>query len=358
MAAALFGKKEPGDVDPAETPSDDRPSELVQLTAQLGQLGELLEKANEQIAAYLVRRESQFAGGTGEGGSGGLGQQITALLEKLDKLVAGSAPGATGVSPVRGEHGQDARATQPPGGEGLKALLEPLRERLDQVDAGVKALGEKSTVKDATNEGASGATILEAVQRLQSQLDGGLQRIVDLLAPAEEPEEKAAGAATGSAHWEWAVLGPDLAQRPNLASQRQQLLSGVLEGDPGACALTGQLLVFQSAPAERLPQLLKDLGEAFYRWHPKTVDQPDHAPHGVGSVPGTNLMEEALVEWLRRSCEAAGIYNTIALVHPGERFDSTRHTAASRGVEITDVHGWIVLRDNGKVYTKAAVAVQ
>jgi len=343
MAAALFGKKEPGDVDPAETPSDDRPSELVQLTAQLGQLGELLEKANEQIAAYLVRRESQFAGGTGEGGSGGLRQQITALLEKLDKLVAGSAPGATGVSPVRGEHGQDARATQPPGGEGLKALLEPLRERLDQVAAGVKALGEKST-KDATNDGASGATILEAVQRLQSQLEGGLQRIVDLLAPAEEPEENAAGAA-GNAHWEWAVLGPDLAQRPNLASQRQQLLSGVLEGDPGACALAGQLLVFQSAPAERLPQLLKDLGEAFYRWHPKTA-------------PLANPMEEALVEWLRRSCEAAGIYNTIALVHQGERFDSTRHTAASRGVEITDVHGWIVLRDNGKVYTKAAVAVQ
>ncbi|MFH1922948.1 MAG: hypothetical protein ABIP48_24045, partial [Planctomycetota bacterium] len=173
MAAALFGKKEPGDVDPAETPSDDRPSELVQLTAQLGQLGELLEKANEQIAAYLVRRESQAAGGAGvssQEASGAPGQQITALAEKLD-----------------------------------------------QVAAGVKALCEKSTVKDATNEGASGATILEAVQRLQSQLDGGLQRIVDLLAPAEEPEENAAGAA-GNAHWEWAVLGPDLAQRPNLAS--------------------------------------------------------------------------------------------------------------------------------------------
>ena len=31
---------------------------------------------------------------------------------------------------------------------------------------------------------------------------------------------------------------------------------------------------------------------------------------------------------------------------------------ASRGVEIVQVLGWIVLRDNGKVYTKAAVEVR
>lgn len=297
MAAALFGKKEPGDAESAETSGDDRPSELDQLTGRLGQLGELLEKANEQIAAYLVRRESHAGGGAGEGASAVLGQQIAALSEKLD-----------------------------------------------QVAAGMKTLCENSTLKDVASEGALGASILEAVQRLHGRLEGGLERIVDLLAPPEEPEENVAGTA-GSAHWEWAILGPDLAQRPNLAFERGQLLSGVLEGDSGACALAGQLLVFQSAPAERLPQLLKDLGEAFYRWRPKTD-------------PNTSPMEEALVEWLRRSCEAAGIFNTIALVHPGERFDSTRHTAASRGVEITEVHGWIVLRDNGKVYTKAAVAVQ
>ncbi len=69
-------------------------------------------------------------------------------------------------------------------------------------------------------------------------------------------------------------------------------------------------------------------------------------------------MEQALVAWLKRACEAAGIPNTIELVHPGERFDSARHTAATRGVEITEVRGWIVLRDNGKVYTKASVAVR
>ena len=170
-----------------------------------------------------------------------------------------------------------------------------------------------------------------------------MQRLADLLGSQEAADAVPPGA--GMDDWQQAILGRDLVAQPALAFQRQQLLDGVLEGDPGASALAGQLLVFQSAPAERLPQLLKDIGEAYYRWQPKTS-------------AGTTPMEDALAGWLRRSCEAAGIFNCIELVHPGERFDSGRHTAASRGVEITEVRGWIVLRDNGKVYTKANVAVR
>ena len=91
--------------------------------------------------------------------------------------------------------------------------------------------------------------------------------------------------------------------------------------------------------------LLKEIGEAFYRWQPK-------------AQPGANRMEDALVAWLQRACEDAGIGNSIELVDPGERFDSSRHSADGRGVEIIEVRGWIVLRDNGKVYTKATVAVR
>jgi len=71
-------------------------------------------------------------------------------------------------------------------------------------------------------------------------------------------------------------------------------------------------------------------------------------------------METALAAWLKETCAEAGIANIIELGNPGERFDSTRHTASTRGggVEITEVLGWIVLRDNGKVYTKATVAVR
>ena len=65
-----------------------------------------------------------------------------------------------------------------------------------------------------------------------------------------------------------------------------------------------------------------------------------------------------MVAWLVRACEQAGMANTIELVSLGERFDSLRHNAQRPGVEITQVLGWIVLRDNGKVYTKASVAVK
>ena len=92
--------------------------------------------------------------------------------------------------------------------------------------------------------------------------------------------------------------------------------------------------------------LLKEIGEAFYRWQPRNNSRPSD-------------MEQALV---RPGCNgparcrawptASSWYN------PGERFDSMRHNASKPGVEITQVLGWIVLRDNGKVYTKAAVAVK
>jgi hypothetical protein len=209
--------------------------------------------------------------------------------------------------------------------QSIRPLLAPLQERLDGL---ARQLG----------------SLADGLRDVGTQVEGGYREIARLLAPPEPvAEPQPAPRVTGD--WERAIVGPSLAANPNLAFQRQQLVTGVLDGDAGACALAGQLLVFQSAPAERLPQLLKDIGEAYYRWQPKTRT-------------ATSPMEEALVAWLRQCCELAGISNTIELVHPGERFDAARHNAASRGVEITAVHGWIVLRDNGKVYMKAAVEVR
>jgi hypothetical protein len=329
MAAALFGKKDCDEPQGAGASPGEAPSDLGQLAGQLGQLGEMLAQAKEQIAAYLVRRESQPAtSDTDPQVVADISRQIAQVAEKVDKL-ATAGPSTDGGVPG------------PPDESGLKAMLEPLGAKLDQVEASVKALSERPSAS-APPDGPTNAAILQAVGQLQTQLDAGLRHLAELLAPPEEPDEDTPAT---SAQWEQAILGPSLAQEPALAFQRQQLLGGVLEGNAGACALAGQLLVFQSAPPERLPQLLKDLGEAFYRWQPK-------------KTPGTNPVEEALVAWLQRSCENAGIYNTIELVHAGERFDSTRHNATSRGVEITEVRGWIVLRDNGRVYTKATVAVR
>ena len=319
--AALFGKKDQNEPDVPQPTGEEEQTPLKELSSQLGKLGGLFTQANQQIVEYLVQRESQFSGGEGGESAAVLARKIDSLSEKLDRLTSGTTtPGPANAAP--GEQSLDA--------------LAPLYEKLDRLESSMKAPADASS-------GTAGDPALEAIRQLRVQLDGGIRHLSDLLAPQSEPVEESSGPA-GSSDWERAILGPDLVEYGELAFQRRQLTEGVLGGDPGACALAGQLLVFQSAAAERLPQVLKDIGEAFYRWQPKVA-------------PGMNPMEETLAKWLRASCEAAGIYNTIELVHPGERFDSSRHTASSRGVEITQVHGWIVLRDNGKVYTKATVSV-
>lgn len=311
-------KKEP-DENPAESEvsegapetGSDAPDRFRELTERLAGLGQLLDQTNRQVVEYLIHRESQATAGQ---------------------------PAAKAAS------------------EGtLNAALRPLQERLDQVDAKLKALAQRpaegvpedsigpalAQIRDGLNQ--QYAALAEGIRQVHGSLNAGLQNLQELLRPAE-PEPPAAGPATSS-DWQRIIFGPELAEHPGLEFQRQQLLNGLMEGDPGACSLIGQLLVFRSALTEKMPPLLKEIGEAYYRWQPKTR-------------PGTTKMEEVLVEWLGETMQDAGIANTIELVHPGQRFDSTRHSAATRGVEITEVRGWIVLRDNGKVYTKASVAVK
>ena len=302
---------------PGEDANDDA-GEIEKLTEHLGRLGQLLEQANGQVAAYLLRRETQAA----------------------------AAPATPALS-----------------NEAIKAALRPLAEQLDQSNAKLDVLGEmaaaartanrpaEDTVGPAINQlrgsiGEMKDALAGAFRQLRQRVDEGLAELAGYLRPPEpaESDEPAFGPPSGG-DWERVMLGPALAENPDLMFQRQQLLRGVLDGDAAACSFAGQLLVFQSAPPEKMPALLKDIGEAYYRWEPKTT-------------PEAGDMEQALSAWLQRACDDARIANTIELVHPGERFDSTRHTATDRGVEITEVYGWIVLRDNGKVYTKASVAVK
>ena len=230
-------------------------------------------------------------------------------------------------------------ASGPEGAPGPVELADVLRE-LGRAGELLAAANQK--IADYLAQRGDGTA--QAVERLQNQLDRGFLHLAELLAPRPAPARSQEGGVS-LADWERAVLGDELAGQPGLAFQRNQLLSGVLEGEAAACALAGQLLVFRSAAAERLPPLLKEIGEAYYRWQPK-------------NRPGNSPFEESLAAWLQRKCEAAGLHNTIELVHPGERFDAARHNASSRGVEITEVLGWVVLRDNGKVYTKATVSVR
>lgn len=145
--------------------------------------------------------------------------------------------------------------------------------------------------------------------------------------------------------WEEILLGSELSNNAALSAVRQEFLSDVIGGAAEARALAGQLLLSQTASVEEMPERFRHVGEAYYRWRPRTTTAEDP-------------LEEALANWLTRRADEAGLRNSIQLVRPGDRFDNNRHTAPTRGVEVAAVHGWVVLRDNQKVYTKASVTVQ
>ena len=102
-----------------------------------------------------------------------------------------------------------------------------------------------------------------------------------------------------------------------------------------------QLMTFRSSTAERMAKMLKDIGEAYYRWHPT----------------GNDASRDALIQWMHALLEQVGLGNRIAIVQSGDRYDMQRHNSKEKGVEVVDVYGWAVLRDNGKVYSKASVSV-
>lgn len=343
MAFSWSGKKDVvGSSQAAEPCVGDQAREFEQLTGHLEKLRELFQQANERIAAYLIRRESQFGAASGASGeAANLRERLDSLAEMIQRLAM--VPSA----PAAGADSGSAVAREPPSSHLIAELKDAVRASVDQAlqEAVQATLNElRNSLKGiAADMPRQWAGVESQIRQLQEQSEQSLRKLAELAAspqPEDEPQP-----AVSSGDWEQAILGAALAADPALAFQRQQLLSGVLEGNAGACALAGQLLVFHSSPAERLPQLLKDVGEAYYRWQPKTR-------------PGNTPMEESLVRWLQQNCETAGLANVIELVHPGERFDSTRHAASTRGVEITEVLGWIVLRDNGKVYTKASVVVR
>lgn len=235
--------------------------------------------------------------------------------------------------------------------------LESLEQAIGAIRAGVQQQHELAA---------------QGFQSLAMQLDAAMQQLQTMAAdlaqqqtaaaspPVAEPVPTAIpveaaitsfpGVNTGAAgsagsDLENMLFGQDLAAGEYLAIERSALLQGLAVSGAEAVNLAGQILVFRSAPADKLAQLLRDVGEAYYRWRPETAH-------------GEDRLREALVGWLHARCETAGVRNKIELVRPGDRYDTKRHNAKDRGVEIASIGGWIVLRENGSVYTKAAVTVR
>ena len=236
--------------------------------------------------------------------------------------------------------------------------LADIEQKLEQVLRRMEVLpATPASSSSAAHSAASEVSLNAILQPLAAKVDALCQQqthLVELLERIEGQATIDAGTANdrnsvpgtaGQGDWPAALLGDELSQLRSIEGQRQKLLTGLLSGQDAARALVGQILVFQAARAEQIPQLLQDLGEAYYRWQPK-------------GRPGASPLEKALAGWAERRCEAGGVTNRIELVDPGQRFDTTRHNSTTRGVEVDAVWGWVVLRDNGKVYTKAAVGVR
>jgi hypothetical protein len=140
------------------------------------------------------------------------------------------------------------------------------------------------------------------------------------------------------------LLGPALAGETHYGD-RSELIQGIYQNDDAALSLVGQVMIFRGASPERRPQLLKEIGEAFYRWR------------GAPAM-GDDDFRDYLVAYLVSECEASGVPITVELVQVGDRYDSKRHQAKQRGVEVAGVEGWVVLRGSGRVYTKATVVLK
>jgi len=145
--------------------------------------------------------------------------------------------------------------------------------------------------------------------------------------------------------WERALLGDELCTNDSVVDDRRELMDGTLAGEANATGLVGRILLVQSASTNELPSLLKEIGEAYYRWRPKTVDVGDP-------------MEQTLVEWLAKRIKQSGLRNSIALVRPGDRYESSRHNSTQKGIEVAEVCGWVVLRENGKALSRANVSLR
>ena len=364
-------------------------SDAEQIEQQLGGLAE----------THFARKKQEIKASQEAAGSHVVGK----LLNKVDGLTKGKASGRQGTTAAASENttshtdvaaapilaeqaaqpvavGQAVPVAAALDADALSATISPILARLSNVE---KTLKESSTA-GRKNE-AQTRQAIEKLLEVVSKQEAGINSIVQFLrkqaqaqSPAPKPSEsdrprsrliperKPAEAeaavpsapvavaavpvtseqpVTSSGNWHQAVFGPQLAADARTAASRQQMLNSAAAGEKNAATLVGLLLMFHAATPDRRPQMLKDIGEVFYRWRPD-------ANADSGGI------RTALLDWLIKHSEESGKANTIELVHPGDRFDNTRHHAQERGAEIVRVFGWVVLRESGKVYTKASVAVK
>lgn len=314
-------------------------------SAPPGNFVEHLQKQLAELGSKLDALERRLAG-LGEGGPS---------LQKSVAAVVGNEPKYQ--LEQHSKRVEDLRQEVQSLGKQIEELktiraLEALPEHFASIEKAVKELTEKNSsdrdrlsaaYRDLISKNEEALTKAEDAMAQYQKLAEPMRRLDRYL--ADQEQQAAARKPLFNAELSRALLGRELAEDPELEPARQQLFADLARGSDTARALLGVMLLFWSSPPERKPPLLQQVGEAYYGWRPKTQR-------------GSDKFEQALARLLQRSCQDAGINNSIELVEPGERFDSNRHTSQQRGVEITVVRGWVVLRSDNKVYGKALVTVR
>ena len=325
---------------------------LSDIASSLDKINGLMDEAKKQLTNHLLQEEKKSSSAPAESATVDLSPLKTMLqsvLTRLDEM--GSKLGQNTGSAAAGAPNPNAAAKQDVA-EAVNHVSGLFDTQNHNLQVAFNALDSKIT--DAVNY------LVANLKGAASAQSGAPAPEAPKPAPAPQPEPQPApqqhapviqtvvNKVTGGISRDQLmkiILGADLCAIGSLSVYRDELLDGFLRGDRASAGLIGAMIEFQSSTPERMPRLLQDIGEAYYRWHPK---------RGQGADP----FERALAQNVCALCEANGIKNTIELVETGQRFDSGRHNSNSRGVEITEVKGWVVLRDNGKVYTRAAVEVQ
>ncbi len=349
-AETAAGKDAPPQTEP---PASD--GMLVHLQEQLREMRQRFDATEWQIAGYLREKTGPKHASEANGEAMAHVQEgIDRLLSRFDEMKAGLSL----------KNDQAAQTQQPEHSLGSQEVLETLKKlAASQEDLARKIVGtlgkrlseeldllrfQQIVHETLTTEWDRREAEAEAKARAQAEAEAEAEALAEseldiaLAEVVEEPPEPESD--LSAAAWSRAIWGAELTETPEFQPYLKELNRRLLEEDSSVAALAGQMLVFRHASPEAKPQLLKDVGEAYYRTR-------------IDAADGEHPFERILIRWLQKDCDRAGLPNTIEVVHVGERFDKSRHSSTTRGgAEVAEVFGWVVLTEGGRVYTRASVA--
>lgn len=225
--------------------------------------------------------------------------------------------------------------------------LEKENARYENLRAHAKKLihGKKENCKTLERQLADFRLQLERTSKLNEDLnrtaDSHLKQLEDC---KNQITQLANGKKQQEADYQFTLFGDISGEPKELAAFFEKLMGELSRANPKAIGLTARLMAFRSCNADSAPSVLKEIGEAYYGWKPR-------------SSGGPTAEEDLLTKYLRDQLSNRGIKNSIELVECGDRFDASLHATADRGAEVAVVRGWIVTRDNGKPVIRASVTL-